>query len=196
MRKRLDSYVVAVCTLLMGITALLYALSYLAPTNVGWESRVYGEQSMYQEWVGVFALRGSIGFGTGELGAEMTPAVMASNPPARTGFYSRLNAEPWPREWSRSTWNRLGFVFDRVDIEGYAFRWWNVAVPGWLPLTITGIVPTARARSIALSRARAARVRKGLCAECGYDVRASTDRCPECGSRIGPVDQRAPLLAS
>lgn len=32
--------------------------------------------------------------------------------------------------------------------------------------------------------ARANRVRAGFCPECGYDLRASTARCPECGSAI------------
>jgi hypothetical protein len=33
---------------------------------------------------------------------------------------------------------------------------------------------------------RGARVRRGLCGRCGYDVRASTGTCPECGSSIAP----------
>lgn len=49
------------------------------------------------------------------------------------------------------------------------------AVP-WLTLVLPVLV---------LRRLRAARRSKcGLCASCGYDLRASKDRCPECGSPI------------
>lgn len=34
------------------------------------------------------------------------------------------------------------------------------------------------------SRRAAERMRQGLCAACGYDVRVSADRCPECGAPL------------
>jgi hypothetical protein len=37
--------------------------------------------------------------------------------------------------------------------------------------------------AIKSSRAQSLR-RRGLCPFCGYDLRASTDRCPECGQPI------------
>lgn len=51
----------------------------------------------------------------------------------------------------------------------------------WLPCLVFGVLPM---RSYLLSRRRHMREKHGLCLECGYDLRASRERCPECGTRL------------
>lgn len=56
--------------------------------------------------------------------------------------------------------------------------------PYWLALA--AMVPLPLIRFIAWRRLRR-RVANGLCLRCGYDLRASAGRCPECGSSIAPA---------
>ena len=51
-------------------------------------------------------------------------------------------------------------------------------VPYWFLAAVPGTVAALAARGAWRRRAR----RPGLCAACGYDLRASGDRCPECGA--------------
>jgi hypothetical protein len=53
-------------------------------------------------------------------------------------------------------------------------------IPYWLLLAAFGPLPLVRLLS--LSRRRRAACAAGLCPNCGYDLRASPDRCPECGT--------------
>ena len=43
-------------------------------------------------------------------------------------------------------------------------------------------------------RRQARMIRRGLCPNCGYDLRASTDRCPECGRPAPPANEWIKLL--
>src|SRR5688500_13168421 len=70
----------------------------------------------------------------------------------------------------------------------------SVSIPCWLLMIITGILPATLVRRAALHVRSRRRVARGLCRACGYDVRASTGRCPECGE--APVSlPAAPLRA-
>jgi hypothetical protein len=79
-----------------------------------------------------------------------------------------------------SFWNRIGFHFaiDRFSGPADTEAAFTLVVPHWLPLWLSA-APTA----LWLMRRRRDRLcrRFGLCVGCGYDIRATPDRCPECG---------------
>lgn len=58
---------------------------------------------------------------------------------------------------------------------------WQLTFPAWLPVVLAGVLPAFAL--VGLFR-RHRRGRAGLCRNCGYDLRASTDRCPECGEPL------------
>lgn len=54
-----------------------------------------------------------------------------------------------------------------------------LAVPYWLLCVLFSIIPAA---VLIRRRRHRGRVAVGHCAKCGYDLRATPDRCPECGT--------------
>ncbi len=90
-----------------------------------------------------------------------------------------------PRHW----WNHLGFDGrHRVTNDSrYEERRWDLSLPYWCLASATATLPGVW---FGLWRGRWRRQRRaalGLCPTCGYDLRASPDRCPECGAVIKPA---------
>jgi len=57
-------------------------------------------------------------------------------------------------------------------------RWRDFTIPFWSLCLLFALLPAAR---ISAYIRRRLRQRPGHCHRCGYDLRATPDRCPECG---------------
>ena len=60
----------------------------------------------------------------------------------------------------------------------------SFGLPSWVLLIAFLFIPSAQL--FLNQREQTIRLRAGLCRICGYDLRASTERCPECGTPISP----------
>ena len=77
------------------------------------------------------------------------------------------------RATSRSSTNRAG------DVERLSE--WAVRVPHWA-LVLATAAPAIAGFGLVTRAVRRRRRKRGLCERCGYDLRATKDRCPECGA--------------
>ena len=94
--------------------------------------------------------------------------------------------EPEDIKPQRRTWSqRLGFNARRATFSGPSERAteWGVRVPHWSLVLLTALPPVLWLGVISRLKRRNRR-KRGLCANCGYDLRASSDRCPECGTLV------------
>ena len=116
-------------------------------------------------------------------------------PPEVPGFRQRLERDdgwfwdtlaalkPWePSPPTRA--RRLGFVYQHLPQQGTdlgAPATTTVAAPLWAPVAASSLPPLAW---LARRLRRARLSSRGLCESCGYDLRASPERCPECGKAV------------
>ena len=91
----------------------------------------------------------------------------------------------WHRHYELSWCNRMGFHADTTwfsTVHGrYGLTQGRVRryeMPMWFIWMATALFPAERL----LRFVRRRRKRPGYCAVCGYDLRATPDRCPECGT--------------
>jgi hypothetical protein len=104
---------------------------------------------------------------------------------ARNAFNLRRDA---PQDLVRGNWlfwagkeNRtfLGVITWGRSHYGGSGTGMSIMLPYWLIALLAAIAPAVWLVKFARARRR---VQSGHCPTCGYDLRASPDRCPECGA--------------
>jgi hypothetical protein len=90
--------------------------------------------------------------------------------------YERFHFQFEVDYWNYSTTTIYPPPEDRGPIAG-----WTVGVPFWFVILISAPVPSIWVVRRARQRKRLRRRERGACEQCGYDLRGTPERCPECG---------------
>jgi hypothetical protein len=91
-----------------------------------------------------------------------------------------LDQPQWVRDNVPGAFVRLGFAYGR-QASGYGI----IVIPLWLPALILTTISMLGLR--AWRRRRRLHRTPFACRHCGYDLRATPERCPECGTVATPT---------
>ena len=167
------------CIFLNGLTILSLLLCLSSAAHWVWSYR----RGAFVQWVRpardgaespyifVFSGGGGMRVDVGAYKAGVGPAVVSqgwwwgSGGPRPIAYAGGFESRRW------------GFDYDsdgEISVHSMA-----VVFPLWLPIALFAALPLAR---VAIFVCRRHRARAGDCKSCGYDLRATPDRCPECGA--------------
>jgi len=128
---------------------------------IGWD---FSDATPGYKLIGIVSTRGAVSFSRADI-------FHGEEPP---GFYWNSPAPALPHT-DAPGWRTFG-IESRVDAEERAT---GFLLPHWLLALMTAMLPAVRGFFFVRQRSR---TMLNLCGACGYDLRATPDRCPECGT--------------
>jgi hypothetical protein len=158
----------------------VFSLVLCVATMAGWARSYHARDAVYWSWakprlqLGAATYRGGLFAGVlnqvGIKDALLPPGAGWAQRPAVS--YNEANGV------QGTLLNRFGFGLDYSQNGSYTMR--ELSCPYWFIMLLTAILPAARLAGWR-RRARRLRMHPELCRHCGYDCRATPERCPECG---------------
>ena len=178
MKRRLFNLAAAVSLVLCVATAALWVRSYFASDRIIWRNEQVDQRD------GLLWTFSETGFTSsgGWLSyryylPEGQPDTWGAPLHERLARSVRLRNVHWERT---ATALPMQFWATRFGVE--------IPLPYWSLATILAIYPVRRVWTMWLRQQRGSKV--GLCPTCGYDLRATPDRCPECGAEAAQAASR------
>ncbi|HYE20261.1 MAG TPA: hypothetical protein VEA69_17565 [Tepidisphaeraceae bacterium] len=167
--------------------AVIVSLALLA--GAGWAWARSFEQSDRVSWRNDRGWR-AIYSARGHLVVDVTLADHSKSSDLHGPRYERQDPYP-PYSWLDLICSTPGARIERLEWGGFA--WWaqrrpdgtthaTLVAPFWSVMGLTAVLPMSWAGGVGWRRWRRGRARADRCAVCGYDLRATPGRCPECGT--------------
>ena len=196
--RRLLTLCSALSMLLCAAVCVLWVRSYWRPDSLLWKEAHWRGDSYFhlQSSRGVIAIEWYVETISGDsdvmkerfFNERYLGTAPGSEPVTEFEYHnSYIRQFPdLPRNWS-------GFFFfqqpDSIppDSDGISLSY-DLAVvemPYWPVALVTSVLPACLLLTTVRRRRRQRRLHAGLCPACGYDLRASPGRCPECGTPTG-----------
>jgi hypothetical protein len=198
--RRAPAVLAGVTTLLFMMAAVLWARSYWVGDEIHRDLHRVGPHPYVIYDLRLMLARGTLVGSTattiypeGSHRVEMTRLN-------RVDVNQYLSRWAWWRNWEPDRPSRFvraeyyrPFRWTTGTASGEEGEWMSVGtfvLPWWAVVVVTAIYPAAWA-VVARRRHRDRRRREmGLCRGCGYDLRASEGRCPECGEAVARTPRR------
>jgi|SRR5882672_202210 len=161
--------------LLLLSTLSLWPCSYYVADGVSLGRNGYStyDGSLVRHIRGLRSSRGKLEIVFGQISSLLFPHIS----PTEEGIHfehepSSSATNPQLINWSHLGFSNSKFLNAVIDIT-------VLAVPFWFLALLFALLP---ALWLAKSLRRRRRIASHLCPTCGYDMRATPDRCPECGT--------------
>ena len=170
MKRRLLNFVTTLSLVLCAAACVLWVRSYFVGEQIGWQRSVPQAGEVRATFVVSAA---------GGLSIKFYSVAVADGSAQSAGVKSSAEREPvirWVTHSPRYPWASG----PRPWSLGFQSSSRAAVVPYWFLVFTAAVLPALRL-ALAVRHGRRRR-RIGLCPTCGYDLRATPGRCPECGT--------------